>query len=563
MNNNPKKYLCAALAVAAVVSASAPAGTSLKSMTYALSGASTPSAAGSQTGDTPERDFAVVKKAAVSGAPLDEPGLILPRSYRTETTPIRMQGSYNTCWAFSGLGSLEAFLSHEGRGEYDFSEQHLSWWSTAAYNSGGIGWQTPGLSYGGYSMICSGYLTSWEGPKLEEDIPYLTSGNNEPPENMEGSTKPVGVTGIIYVPNDMDSIKTAIYKYGGVSTSFQNGSGYGPEKRNYYQNEDVSMFTGHAVTVIGWDDDYPRESFREGAQPEHDGAWFAKNSWGPNKGDDGYIWISYDDRYVFRADIWGTNIAFNSVRTMTGNDHLYQNERFGSTYSTSVKDGKRELEKVTYANVFDFSSEYPSLQEVIFETTEQGAQYTVWYIPVEDDKPIQDKSKWKQLASGIVEYAGYNKADIYGAMRLDGKAAIGVTIDNTATDNGGATFGVDEWLSNANNEYIFVPDSKYGDSFVITDSHVYDLMEIYAANNDGIGATLVIKAVASSSVLGDADDDIAIHADDAMLVLRETIGFTALTDEQAERCDVNFDGVLSADDALMILRRSLGLINDF
>ena len=124
MNNNPKKYLCAALAVAAVVSASAPAGTSLKSMTYALSGASTPSAAGSQTGDTPERDFAVVKKAAVSGAPLDEPGLILPRSYRTETTPIRMQGSYNTCWAFSGLGSLEAFLSHEGRGEYDFSEQH-------------------------------------------------------------------------------------------------------------------------------------------------------------------------------------------------------------------------------------------------------------------------------------------------------------------------------------------------------------------------------------------------------------------------------------------------------
>lgn len=46
----------------------------------------------------------------------------------------------------------------------------------------------------------------------------------------------------------------------------------------------------HAVMIIGWDDDYPREKFIEGHQPEANGAWLVKNSWGsgeedfPNKG---------------------------------------------------------------------------------------------------------------------------------------------------------------------------------------------------------------------------------------------------------------------------------------
>ena len=33
-----------------------------------------------------------------------------------------------------------------------------------------------------------------------------------------------------------------------------------------------SQYANHAVTIVGWDDDYSRENFLAGHQPPHDGA---------------------------------------------------------------------------------------------------------------------------------------------------------------------------------------------------------------------------------------------------------------------------------------------------
>ena len=74
--------------------------------------------------------------------------------------------------------------------------------------------------------------------------------------------------------------------------------------------------SNHAVTIIGWDDHYPRENFLAEHQPPADGAWLAKNSWGSaeeafpfygrgNWGIEneegkhtGYFWISYYDHSI-------------------------------------------------------------------------------------------------------------------------------------------------------------------------------------------------------------------------------------------------------------------------
>ena len=71
--------------------------------------------------------------------------------------------------------------------------------------------------------------------------------------------------------------------------------------------------SNHVVTIIGWDDAYPKENFLAEHQPPADGAWLAKNSWGsaeegfPSYGrgnwgieneegrHTGYFWISYYD----------------------------------------------------------------------------------------------------------------------------------------------------------------------------------------------------------------------------------------------------------------------------
>ena len=487
----------------------------------------------------------------------------LPSYYKTDTTEVRDQGSLNTCWAFSGLGTLEAYLSRKGRGNYDFSEQHLSWWSTKAYNSDGVGWLAPDLYYGGYSMMSAGYLASWEGPKDELDIPYNSSIGSGLPSNMDDEPTLFGTTGIMYVNNDMYSLKSAIYNYGGIATSFNKGSDFNDDRTAYYQSEETTAYSGHAVTVIGWDDNYPAGNFAD--TPPGNGAWLAKNSWGPGSGDNGYLWISYYDRYIFDVDIWGVNLAFTSVRSLSGYDRLYQNEKYGATYYTFLEDDDGDiLPSATFANVFNFDDEHSHLQNVIFETQAYGAKYTVWYIPLKLlGKPDPDTSKWTRLADGTVDHTGYICADVSGKIEVGGKAAVGITIDSTDAGYEWAQLGVDEWMQNPAGDYIFMPKQQRNQSFVINGGNVYDLVDIYKANGDEMGGTLVIKAIACSHSYGDADEDGAVTSADALAVLRTTVMLDSMDQIHLDMCDVDKDGFLTAADALMILRRSTGLISEF
>lgn len=71
----------------------------------------------------------------------------------------------------------------------------------------------------------------------------------------------------------------------------------------------------HGVTIVGYNDNFPRTLFLEGHEPEKDGAWLVKNSWGgglstgtnfgnwgiDENGDgigDGYFWLSYWDHTI-------------------------------------------------------------------------------------------------------------------------------------------------------------------------------------------------------------------------------------------------------------------------
>ena len=48
----------------------------------------------------------------------------------------------------------------------------------------------------------------------------------------------------------------------------------------------------HAVTIVGWDDNFPREYFKN--EPSQDGAWLCQNTRGETWGRGGYYWVSYD-----------------------------------------------------------------------------------------------------------------------------------------------------------------------------------------------------------------------------------------------------------------------------
>ena len=59
--------------------------------------------------------------------------------------------------------------------------------------------------------------------------------------------------------------------------------------------------------------------------------------------------------------------------------------------------------------------------------------------------------------------------------------------------------------------------------------------------------------------LGDIDDDGEITANDALTILRSSVGMTDLTPEQTKLADVDNDGEITANDALAVLRYSVGM----
>ncbi|MDE7389780.1 MAG: hypothetical protein K2M82_02420 [Lachnospiraceae bacterium] len=499
----------------------------------------------------------------VSGSTL-APGFDLPSSHRSVCTPVRDQGSYQTCWAFSAMASLESFLLKNGKGERDLSEQHLSWWATSDYNRDGTGWQMNGLTVGGYNMISTGYLMSWQGAKNENDLPYYVGGNNLP-DNMDSVGNSYNVTGIVYVGEDIQSVKTAVYKYGAVATSYNSANYYNYGRTAYYQPGPTSRMSGHAVAIVGWDDNYSKENFSSVARPSSDGAWLVKNSWGDDVCDNGYLWISYEDFYILDTSIWGMNYSITSARTANPYDKLYQNETYGATYSLQILDtsADRYCESATFINVFNFDDAHNILEKVIFETKNENSRYTVSYIPVVDDKPTTNTALWTLLASGTADEVGYISVDIPNFSVPAGVGAIGVTIDAADSNTGFAIVGVDEWLTNADNEYLFVPDTKRNQSYICYNDSMYDIVDVYANQDDSIGGNLVIKALTTTNRLGDVNLDGNISILDAYAVMRSCIGLISLSDYTSINADVDLNGSINLKDAYYIQRRSINLISDF
>ena len=495
------------------------------------------------------------------------PSQALPAQYKTDTTPIKDQGDHGTCWSFSAMGTLEAFLGVDGKGKQDLAENHLVWFTTLTHSKGN-GWLMDGIEMGGWSMMGAGYHMSWQGAKYEKDFPYDPTANNTYPTNWYSGETPYHVTGLMYVKNDINTVKTAIMRYGAVGASYNSGYGYNDNMTAYYSGEETYYFAGHAITIIGWDDNFSRNNFSSSNRPPYDGAWLIKNSWGTDYCDNGYLWISYYDRYLLDSATWGNNVAVTAVRTNSGHDTIYQNEEWGATWFAFVSTGDNEFApEATYANVYDFDSTHKYLQKVIFETQNSGVNYTAYYMPVDAaGAPVSDSSKWTKLASGTSATSGYITVDTKNFKVPSGKGAIGITLDCGNDDAYGynvALMGTAEWFG-SNDQLYFKQQTSRGESYRIYDGQVKDMVDVYSDEmDDDIGGTVVIKAICSDATIGDVNGDNKSSTVDALLVCRSAIGLHNFDSTNKINADTNFDGKVTTADALLIQRHAVGLISEY
>lgn len=214
-----------------------------------------------------------------------------------------------------------------------------------------------------------------------------------------------------YVGYDADAtrqVKSAIVTTGAVAISLEAETSLPGQARQsdhfdygswaQYDAADT-VFTNHAVSIVGWDDTYSKSNFGGTAsgQPAADGAWLCKNNWGSDAlyaalggsaqatqwgldsdaGASGLFWLSYYDHTITLP------VAFEVTRLDNSHDTLYQHDYLGmSEYSEPASyEGA-----VLVGNMFTAQST-ELVRAVTAQTFRQNEQVECWVylMPAEGD----------------------------------------------------------------------------------------------------------------------------------------------------------------------------------
>ena len=453
---------------------------------------------------------------------------------------------YNDCWVYGALGTLESTLLKNDLYIGDMSVNHANIWGST--RSSGKGWVRR-TGEAGRAKIMLGYLTSWQGAVLDSKLPGLELTDFTPDELPTGLAD-FGVTSIKYLyREDPDSIKQAIMESGGISTYYSNSVNcFNYDTYSFYMSPDYTdSYMGHAIEIVGWDDNYPAENFKE--TPSENGAWLVKNSWGDDWGNNGFFWISYEDRDLFHPTKYFPSYQIKSIDKITEDTKLLQNEIYGATYEFNYIKG----DELTAFESFDFDSGYNVLDKVVFETTSQGADYKIYYVPDKDGVPDSDESNWTELYSSTVEYAGYICADFDDFEIPDSSGNVAIRI-SALPGAESASLGVCEWLTSGG-KFTFKYQTEKDLSYVMDNGKIYDTKDWYSEiGDDNMGGTFSIKAITKKSAPkpGDVDLNGIVDINDATLLQKHIALIVKLDDKALSVSDMNGDGYITISDVTLI-----------
>ena len=412
---------------------------------------------------------------------------------------IKNQFRDGGCRSFAALGALESHIKLKTGIELDLSENNFE-------NRQGFYFGTNNVRQGRNRNSDLPYLVNY-GPILEEDDPYIPmkgeggEGNYLTQEQVNNAAKnPVLKDGVKQImgfeflktvdtakvssaeDDELLQIKEAIAKNGGVVADmymahdgnktfpYTDVKYYNPETKAYYfdgkdsdrtskyktvEADGVKYGANHAITIVGWDDDFSKDNFT--TKPEIDGAWIVRDAQSEAFGDKGYFYVSFksismgENPYVF------TEVIEPQYSVYQHDELAFTGFREGINFATDEKDVLFNRYKAVSDSKID---------KVGFYTTKKNAEYEVYFIP--DFAELEEKAKeiggdeakafytmiqdYKVL-SGTAETAGYHTLDI--PDEVDAKIKKG-------TD-----FAVGIWTKNSDKE-----DSKHKYDMVIEEKNI-------------------------------------------------------------------------------------------
>ncbi len=430
------------------------------------------------------------REAIPSSYSLVEKGLV---------TPVKDQNPYGTCWTFATVGSAESSIKRKYNKTVDLAELQLAYFFYNSYqkadplnmitNDGNIliDPYDSALDLGGNSLYTTLALSSGIGFSNESEYPYYDAS-----DYVEyGTTKACYNTdyrlraSIWMNMSEPDRIKKALMEYGALDVSYFHDDDYFNETTSSYYQVDYD-YSNHAVTLVGWDDNYSRNNFNSDCRPENDGAWLLKNSWGTWWGNEGYFWISYED-----ASLYNSMAAY--FDTEMGDDvpkkyNLYQYDGSGNYEWYTFYDST-----VYTSNVYKVISDGEILSDVGFICGQAETSYTISIYTNVIDDPTSGQLVYEQ--SGILNDAGYYLIELnekIGLTKDDKFAVIIAQSSDETVDIYVDKYYEEEWYYIGEEENIYglymYNDVSNDISYYSTDGNIW-----YSLVEDG--ETARIKAV--------------------------------------------------------------------
>ena len=409
----------------------------------------------------------------------------LPASYdlrnvndKNFLSPIKDQETTEICWAFTTIENAETLLLKNSNQSYTdefqkFSVRQLDYVTTSNYlvesaiwdtcDSGSCHWDawanekngSRGIGTGGNFYISSIVLANGLSLTDESVIPWTTENVPKWPKYIMGYDKSLyEVNSAIVLPSInedsasadvinsyVNEVKTAMLSYGGpyVGTyspqstcGFDNTDGTKALKTDDCTGDSGTSSKGHAMQIIGWDDNYEYSycdagtkhysvsngTCSKGTLTQGQGAWILRNSWG-EESDTGnaykYVYLTYDSTRLAIGYI--TSLSEMATRTW---DNNYHNNPWinGSVSNGMVSSSSQVIE-------FDTHNNSEKIEKIKLFTATENNEYNVTIIT--DNDVLNNVATLTSGQTGIYTIDLSNKN-----ITVGGKFSVKVTGKNGA-----------------------------------------------------------------------------------------------------------------------------------
>lgn len=488
------------------------------------------------------------------------------------STSVKDQGYYGFCWSFASVASMESNILTKNIGNattdnLDLSESGGAWFSCngvtdpADATFGDHRNDPYNGTEGGNALHAAESISSGYGAYPEELAKYenVSEGYSEAMRYYSDYR----LKDFSFIPEDFNLIKQRIMEKGAMYYAYRSFMD------NYYETEDgkytysdngKSIFGeetegGHAVTVVGWDDNFSKDNFHPDSDVKNDGAWLCKNSWGEYWGNDGFFWISYESSiYDFGQFEMQDKDSFDTIHQhqtssdqyLMGGDDV-ENPQYFSSANVFTAKTTEELKQICYSNAVT-----SDVKVKIYEL----------------DKDYESPVDGKLLAEfdSDVNYAGthcvdvpekitFNEGDIFSVV-IEGEALITnfryEDIENPVDDIAGKSYFTDngtDWVDVAD-----FADASYAAIKAYTTKTAVDKSELEK----------LIRDIEEYKPSNEAEQNMYDNNYSALLSVVEKAK-ELLVDENVTNTELkNFCCVLNSDwDAIKMETFSINNIEDF